>query len=111
MHCEVLIIGLLAGGVNFLFRYLPLRFSTRQDSNAKRGLAGVLLDTIGIASICALLVVSSTPDVLHHPRHLVPVLTGFALLAITFVRTRSIVLPTLISAVGYGVAWKLMTFL
>lgn len=111
MHNQVLIIGLLVGSVNFLFRYLPLCFKSRQMTGEDRGIIGVLLDTIGIASVCALLVVSSAPDILHHPHHLFPVLAGFATLTGCFLKTRSIVLPTLVSAVAYGLVWKLMTLL
>jgi hypothetical protein len=37
----------------------------------------VLLDTIGIASICALLVVSSVPEILSDSHRLLPTLVGF----------------------------------
>lgn len=108
MHHDVLILGLLVGTVNYLFRYLPLRLRTGQTRPAKRGATGVLLDTIGIASICALLVVSSAPDVIHDGRRLLPTLIGFAVLGLSFYKTRSIILPTLLSALAYGIAWKLL---
>jgi hypothetical protein len=61
----------------------------------------VLLDTIGIASICALLIVSSVPEILSDSRRLLPTLVGFAVLGLAFWKTRSIIIPTL-SALAYG---------
>ncbi|MFP1528288.1 AzlD domain-containing protein [Escherichia coli] len=65
---------------------------------------GILLDTIGIASICALLVVSTAPEVMHDTRRFVPTLVGFAVLGASFYKTRSIIIPTLLSALAYGSA-------
>ncbi|WP_333893566.1 L-valine transporter subunit YgaH [Atlantibacter subterraneus] len=109
MRTDVLLLGLLVGLVNYLFRYLPLRVRAGSVRPTKRGAIGVLLDTIGIASICALLVVSSVPEIVHDTRRLLPTLIGFAVLGISFYKTRSIIIPTLLSALGYGIAWKLLT--
>ena len=54
MNSEVLLLGVIVGGVNYLFRYLPLRLRAGHARPARRGPVSVLLDTIGIASICAL---------------------------------------------------------
>lgn len=109
MNTQILLLGVVVGLVNFLFRYLPLRLHGRKNTAAmKRGFTGLLLDSIGIASICALLVVSSLPDILRHPDRLIPTLLGFTLLGITFYFSRSIVFSTLLSALGYGVTWKLL---
>lgn len=109
MRDEVLLLGALVGCVNFLFRYLPLRIRAGQPRPTKHGFSGVLLDTIGIASICALLVVSCVPEIAHDGRRLLPTLIGFAVLGLSFWKTRSIILPTLLSAFAYGIAWKLLT--
>lgn len=109
MSSEILILGVVVGLVNFLFRYLPLRLQGRNSAaTMKRGVVGLLLDSIGIASICALLVVSSLPDILRHHDRLIPTLLGFAVLGITFYFSRSIVISTLLSALGYGATWKLL---
>ena len=60
MSYEVLLLGLLVGVANYCFRYLPLRLRVGNARPTKRGAVGILLDTIGIASICALLVVYRT---------------------------------------------------
>ena len=65
MSYEVLLLGLLVGTANYCFRYLPLRLRVGNARPTKRGAIGILLDTIGIASICALLVVSTAPEVMH----------------------------------------------
>lgn len=81
MNSDVLIIGVVVGCVNYLFRYLPLRLRAGNARPTRRGPVSVLLDTIGIASICALLVVSSVPEILHDARRLLPTLAGFAVLS------------------------------
>ncbi len=47
---------------------------------------------------------SSLTDILA----ILPTLVGFGLLSITFYFSRSIVYSTLLSALGYGVTWKLL---
>ncbi|MEL4012616.1 L-valine transporter subunit YgaH [Dryocola clanedunensis] len=111
MSTQVLLLGLLVGLANYLFRYLPLRLRANATRPAKRGATGVLLDSIGIASICALLVVSCAPEIMQDGRRLLPTLVGFAVLGVSFYKTRSIIIPTLLSALGYGLAWKLMMVL
>ena len=63
MSYEVLLVGLLVGVANYCFRYLPLRLSVGNARPTTRGAVGILLATIVIASICAVLVVSSATDV------------------------------------------------
>lgn len=107
MSTQILLIGLLVGCVNFLFRYLPLRLgSQRASGSLQRGKVGMVLDSIGIASICALLIVSSVPEIQLHPQKLVPTLIGCVSLALCFYHTRSIVLSTLLGALCYGIAFK-----
>ena len=96
---------------NYCFRYLPLRLRVGNARPTKRGAVGILLDTIGIASICALLVVSTAPEVMHDTRRFVPTLVGFAVLGASFYKTRSIIIPTLLSALAYGLAWKVMAII
>ncbi len=111
MNTNVLILGVVVGGVNYLFRYLPLRLRANGARAAQRGPISILLDTIGIASICALLVVSSVPEILADSRRLLPTLVGFAVLGLSFWKTRSIIIPTLLSALAYGLAWKIGSLL
>ena len=111
MSYEVLLLGLLVGCVNYCFRYLPLRLGVGNVRPTKRGATGILLDTIGITSICALLVVSTAPEVMHDARRFVPTLVGFVVLGASFYKTRSIIIPTLLSALGYGLAWKMLIVL
>ncbi|NDL63948.1 L-valine transporter subunit YgaH [Acerihabitans arboris] len=110
MNTNVIIIGLVVGTANYLFRYLPLRFSGRRKSIGTGGnWAGLLLDGIGIASICALLVVSSVPEVMRDPAKLAPTLAGFAILIACFYQTRSIVISTLGGALCFGLVFKLLS--
>lgn len=108
MNTDVLVIGLVVGCANYLFRYLPLRLApARAQPGIKRGKTALLLDSIGIASICALLVVSSTPVVMREPDKLWPTLVGFAALGVCFYRSKSIILSTLIGAASFGITLKL----
>ncbi|MDF1896766.1 L-valine transporter subunit YgaH [Rahnella contaminans] len=109
MSTNVILVCLLVGAVNYLFRYLPLRMGARQKSGTlKSGPLSRVLDSIGIASICALLVVSSTPEILRDQQKLLPSLAGFVVLAIIFWRTKSIIMATLSGALVYGLAFKVM---
>lgn len=111
MNTDILMIGLVVGTVNYLFRYLPLRFGpARKQTGLLRGKMSLLLDSIGIASICALLVVSSTPEIIHHPQKLLPTLIGFSDLRMLY-KTNSIIFATLLGALCYGLTFKLLTIL
>jgi len=98
------------GCVNFLFRYLPLRIRVGQPRPGKHGATGVLLDTIGIASICTLRVVSCIAETIIDSRRLLPTLIGLAVPGLSFClwKTRSINFPTLLSALAYGIVWKVL---
>lgn len=112
MNADVLLIGLVVGCANYLFRYLPLRLApARQRPGIPRGKIALLLDSIGIASICALLVVSSTPEVMRDHARLVPTLAGFTALALCFYRTKSIIYATLIGALAFGITLKTLIIL
>lgn len=110
MSNEVILISLVVGLANYLFRYIPLRLgNSRYNGPPKRNRTAMLLDSIGIASICALLVVSTTPEVLRHHEKFIPTLIGFAVLAVVFYKTQSIIISTLTSAFCFGLAFKLLT--
>ena len=110
MSTQILLIGVLVGTVNFLFRYLPLRLGTsRASGSLKRGKVGAVLDSIGIASICALLIVSSVPEIQQHTNKLLPTLVGCLTLTLCFYQTRSIVVSTLLGAFCYGIAFKYLS--
>ena len=112
MNLDVLIIGLVVGTVNYLFRYLPLRLGpARKQTSLQRGRVSLLLDSIGIASICALLVVSSTPEIMHNPQKLIPTLVGFLVICGCFYKTNSIIFATLFGALSYGLTFKLLMIL
>ncbi|CAI1496951.1 putative L-valine exporter [Serratia quinivorans] len=108
MNTDVVVIGLVVGCANYLFRYLPLRLApARAQPGIKRGKTALLLDSIGIASICALLVVSSTPVVMREPDKLWPTLLGFVALGLCFYSSKSIILSTLIGALAFGITLKI----
>jgi hypothetical protein len=48
------------------------------------------------------------PEVIHDTRRFGPTLVGFAVLGPRFYKTRSNIIPTLLSALAYGLAWKVM---
>lgn len=112
MSRDIVIISLVVGLANYLFRYMPLRYraSARKSENYHNRYLSRILDGIGIASICALLVVSSVPTVLHDEHKLAPTLAGFALLILVFFKTRSIVIATLSGALCYGLVFKFFAF-
>ncbi|AYA39602.1 hypothetical protein HZS38_02810 [Xenorhabdus nematophila] len=48
---KILLIGLVVGAANFLFRYLPLRLGANCSPTGTTGKMGIILDSIGIAPI------------------------------------------------------------
>ena len=76
MSYEVLLLGLLVGAANYCFRYLPLRLRVGNARPTKRGAVGILLRHHWHRSICALLVVSTAPEVMHDTRRFVPTLVA-----------------------------------
>ncbi len=107
MNINVIVIGLVVGAANYLFRYFPLRFSRASRQKTVNGSwTARILDGIGIASICSLLVVSSVPSVMREHDKLLPTLAGFAVLALCFYHSRSIVLSTLAGALSFGLVYK-----
>ncbi len=109
MKTDVILVCAVVGVANYLFRYLPLRLGGNRKTGAmKSGALARVLDSIGIASICALLVVSSTPEILRDSQRLLPTLAGFVVLTLIFWRSKSIILSTLVGAVAYGLIFKAM---
>ena len=107
MNSTVIVIGLVVGAANYSFRYIPLRFGRMpKQTNTTGNWVARILDGIGIASICSLLVVSSIPAVMHDSGKLLPTLVGFAVLAICYYQSRSIVLATLAGALSFGLVYK-----
>ncbi|ANI31099.1 L-valine exporter [Yersinia entomophaga] len=109
MNTDVIVIGVVVGLVNYLFRYLPLRLGpARKQAGLQRGKISLLLDSIGIASICALLVVSSVPEIVRDAHKLIPTLVGFIVICAYFYKTKSIIFATLFGALSYGITFKLL---
>ncbi|MBD2812079.1 L-valine transporter subunit YgaH [Xenorhabdus sp. Vera] len=103
---KILFIGLVVGAANFLFRYLPLRLGANRSSAGTAGKMGVILDSIGIASICSLLIISSIPDVMKEHHKFFPTLIGCLAICFFFYKTRSIIVSTLSGAIVFGIIFK-----
>ncbi|MDX7992924.1 L-valine transporter subunit YgaH [Xenorhabdus sp. Reich] len=103
---RILFIGLVVGAANFLFRYLPLRLGANRAPARKAGKMGTILDSIGIASICSLLIVSGIPDVMKEHNKFLPTLIGCLTICLLFYKTRSIIVSTLSGAVVFGIIFK-----
>ncbi|MDC9596332.1 L-valine transporter subunit YgaH [Xenorhabdus anantnagensis] len=103
---KIFFIGIVVGVANFLFRYLPLRLGGNRSSTGTTGKMGVILDSIGIASICSLLIVSSIPNIMEEHNKFFPTLIGCLTICLFFYKTRSIIISTLSGAVVFGVIFK-----
>ncbi|MEL8219447.1 AzlD domain-containing protein [Escherichia coli] len=104
MSYEVLLLGLLVGVANYCFRYLPLRLRVGNARPTKRGAVGILLDTICIASICALLVFSTAPEGMDGTRRFLATPVCLAVIGSKFVKTRNLLIPTTPYSSALGVA-------
>jgi hypothetical protein len=110
MNNNVLIIGIVVGCVNYLFRYLPLRLRaghSRPASRPAQRAARYHRHRLHLRPADRL---QRAGNPQRFPR-LLPTLVGFAVLGLAFWKTRSIIIPTLLSALAYGVAWKITAFL
>lgn len=110
MNSDVLIIGVVVGCVNYLFRYLPLRLRAGNARPTRRGRSACCW-TPSASPLFARAGGLQRTEILHEPCRLLPTLAGFAVLGLAFWKTRSIILPTLLSALTYGVVWKIGTWL
>jgi branched-subunit amino acid transport protein AzlD len=104
---QIFLIGIIVGAANFLFRYLPLRFGTHRTPGAKMGKVGIVLDSIGVASICSLLIVAGIPDVMREHSKFLPTLFGCLIICACFYKTRSIIFSTLSGAIAFGLTFRL----
>ncbi|WP_340609207.1 L-valine transporter subunit YgaH [Xenorhabdus bharatensis] len=103
---KIFIIGMVVGIANFLFRYLPLCFGSNRSPGAKMGNIGIILDSIGVASICSLLIVAGIPEVMRVHHKFFPTLLGCLAIGICFYKTRSIIISTLSGAAIFGLTFK-----
>jgi hypothetical protein len=95
MNSDVLIIGVVVGCVNYLFRYLPLRLRAGHASDASRAgqrAARYHRHRLYLRAAGGLQRAGNSRDA----RRLLPTLVGFAVLGLAFWKTRSIIVPTLL---------------
>ncbi|WP_077717858.1 L-valine transporter subunit YgaH, partial [Escherichia coli] len=96
-----MLLGLLADAANYCFRSLQLRLRVGTARPTKRGSTGLLPDTTGIASPCALLVVPTPSEVIHDTRCFSPTLIGVPIIASSSHKSRILSIPTLPTALSY----------
>jgi Branched-chain amino acid transport protein (AzlD) len=106
MNTDLLILAVLAGAANWVFRFLPTKVDLA--AMAPDGLLARFLAATGPAAICTLFVASILPAVQSLPKDASALVAGLALVCATFVATRSISGATIAGSVGYGlVFWAL----
>ncbi|MCU0827936.1 MAG: AzlD domain-containing protein [Tabrizicola sp.] len=106
MNWDLLIVALLAGGANWMFRVLPTR--ARTDRLTPGGPVERFLAATGPAAIGTLFVASILPLVSVSAAQLLPVVAGTSAVVGTFLFTRSVVGATLAGSVLYGLTvWAL----
>jgi len=106
MNQDLLILALLAGAANWLFRALPVLLRT--DRLAMGGWLERFLSATGPAAIGTLFVAAILPALTPDLLRLAPTVLGAAAVLLAWLATRSVVLATLAGAVAHGgLVWLL----
>jgi branched-subunit amino acid transport protein len=104
MNTELLMVALIAGAANWIFRVLPTL--ARTDRLAPGGWLERFLAATGPAAIATLFVASILPMLTAGIGTPVPVASGILAVGAVFLGTRSVVAATLAGAVAHGlVVW------
>lgn len=105
MTADILVIAVLAGAANWVFRVVPTRMDFAVFPPGGR-LARFLAAT-GPAAICTLFVASILPELYPVPPHIVSLTFGLGTVGATFAAFRSVAGATLAGAVAYGLVFAL----
>lgn len=106
MNPDLLIIAVMAGVANWMFRTLPTQFDLtagHPDSTLSR-----LLAATGPAAICTLFVASILPGLMALPKDAGALAAGVIAVCAVFAGLRSVAAATFAGAIAYGVMfWTL----
>ncbi|NBZ88486.1 AzlD domain-containing protein [Stagnihabitans tardus] len=102
MRSEVLILCLIAGGLTYLWRWLPIRFDL--GGMGTRGWVARFLASTGPAAIATLFVAEVLPLARAAGPELIHAVAGTAAVIAVWVWRRSVVAATLAGALAAGIA-------
>lgn len=108
MRVEILMLALMVGAANWVFRYGPLRLSRglgQGDGPLPRFLAAT-----GPAAIATLVIASVWPLLQAGPREMVQTLAGIAAILALWLWRRSVMLSTLGGSAAYAAMGALLAF-
>lgn len=108
MNLSIILIGIIVGIANFSSRFMPLWFIQKRHQNQqKRGAIWlrIALSCIGISAISAMLMVATLPPLMATPNKILAMSLGFITLTVLYLKTRRMVLATLLAALIYGVSY------
>lgn len=106
MNQDLLLVALLAGAANWVFRVVPTL--ARTDRLAPGGWLERFLSATGPAAIATLFVAAILPALTPDLQLLLPVALGTAAVVGVWLLRRSVVLATLAGALAHGLAtWTL----
>lgn len=103
MNPDILILALVVGAANWLFRYGPMRLDL--GARAEAGLLARFLSATGPAAIATLVVASVLPMVAGGVTQALPLVAGTAAVLVLWRWRRSVVLSTLGGSLAYGMAF------
>jgi branched-subunit amino acid transport protein AzlD len=106
MNTDLVIVALVVGLGTWLFRFLPTRLGSL--SNARGGGLTRALESIGPAAIVTLFVASLLPDLVATAQNRPLVFIGCGATVLAFLVRRSVVLATIVGAVAYGLAFRVL---
>lgn len=102
---KILLLALIVGGANWLFRFLPMRL--RLADARPGGILARFLAATGPAAIATLFTASVLP-MAGQAADLVLLAAGMAGVGLAYRLSRSVVLATLAGSAAYGAAFALM---
>lgn len=106
MNTDLVIVAFVVGLGTWLFRFLPTRLGSLSQSRG--GALTRSLESIGPAAIATLLVASLLPDLVATAESRPLVLIGCGATVLAFLVRRSVVGATIVGAVAYGLAYRVL---
>ncbi|PVZ89824.1 L-valine transporter subunit YgaH [Serratia sp. S1B] len=108
MNLSIILIGIIVGIANFSSRFMPLWFIQKyQQHEQRRGAIWlrIALGCIGISAISAMLMVATLPPLIATPDKMIAMSLGFITLTVLYLKTRRMVMATLLAALIYGISY------
>ncbi|MBD2815441.1 AzlC family ABC transporter permease [Xenorhabdus sp. Flor] len=100
------LVALIQAHITQLGKKSSLLLGDNRTPGKKIGKTGIILNSIGVASICSLLIVAGLADVIQEHNKFFPTLIGCFIIYVFFYKTHSIIFSTLSRSANFGLTFK-----